>query len=77
MRKSIVSLALFAVSAFGVSAAPLWLRNVAISPDGSTIAFTYKGNIFTVTVKVGEARQLTSGSSYNTNPVWSPDGTKI
>lgn len=77
MRKSIVSLALFAVSAVGASAAPLWLRNVAISPDGATIAFTYKGNIFTVPAKGGEARQLTSGSSYNTNPVWSPDGTKI
>lgn len=77
MRKSIVSLALIAASAMGAAAAPLWLRNVAISPDGSTIAFTYKGNIFTVPVKGGEARQLTSGSSYNTTPVWSPDGSKI
>lgn len=45
MRKSIISLALFAAGSLGMAAAPLWLRNVAISPDGTTIAFTYKGNI--------------------------------
>lgn len=77
MRKSIVSLAMLAATAVGIDAAPLWLRNVAISPDGSTIAFTYKGNIFTVPSKGGDARQLTSGGSYNTAPVWSPDGSKI
>ncbi len=77
MRKSIISLALLGVSALGAAAAPLWLRNVAISPDGSTIAFTYKGNVFTVPSKGGDARQLTSGGSYNTSPVWSPDGSKI
>lgn len=77
MRKSILSVALLAASAIGAGAAPLWLRNVAISPDGSTIAFTYKGNIFTVPAKGGDARQITSGNSYNTAPVWSPDGSKI
>ena len=63
MRKSIISLALFAAGSLGMAAAPLWLRNVAISPDGTTIAFTYKGNIFTVPAKGGDARQLTSGGS--------------
>ncbi|MDE6812432.1 MAG: peptidase S41, partial [Duncaniella sp.] len=77
MRKSIFTLALLAATAVGAEAAPLWLRNVAISPDGSTIAFTYKGNIFTVPAKGGDARQLTSGGSYNTAPVWSPDGKNI
>ena len=56
---------------------PLWLRNVAISPDASTIAFTYKGNIYTVPAAGGDARQITSGSSYNTTPIWSPDGSRI
>ena len=27
---------------------PLWMRYCAISPDGTTIAFTYKGDIYTV-----------------------------
>ena len=55
----------------------LWLRNSVISPDGSVVAFTYKGNIFTVPVSGGKATQLTSHTSYDTRPVWSPDGEKI
>lgn len=77
MRKRILTMALIAASAMGISASPLWLRNVAIAPDGKQIAFTYKGNIFIVPTAGGDARQLTSGGSYNTSPVWSPDGSKI
>lgn len=57
--------------------APLWLRNAAISPDGKTVAFTYKGDIYTVPTAGGRARQLTSNRSYDTRPVWSPDGSRI
>ena len=56
---------------------PRWLRNCAISPDGKKIAFTYMGDIFTVDSNGGEARQLTSNSSYDTAPVWSPDSKQI
>lgn len=78
MKKKIFSLAMLSTLAIaGTSAAPLWLRNVAISPDGKDIAFTYKGQIFTVPVQGGDARQLTSGSSYNTTPHWSPDSKTI
>ncbi len=70
-----------AMLATGVSAmaedAPLWLRNSAISPDGKTIAFTYKGDIFTVPVQGGNARQLTTNSAFDSYPLWSPDGTRI
>ncbi len=59
------------------SESPLWLRYSAISPDGSTIAFTYKGDIFTVPVGGGEARQITSNVAFDTRPVWSPDGSRI
>lgn len=57
--------------------APLWLRNAAISPDGSTVAFTFRGDIFTVPVAGGQAHQITSNPAYDTAPVWSPDGSKI
>ncbi len=77
MRKEIIALSVLALSVAGMSAGPLWLRNAAISPDGGTIAFTYKGNIFTVNSAGGDARQITSGGSYNTSPVWSPDGQKL
>ena len=59
------------------NAAPLWLRDVKISPNGDLIAFTYMGDIYTVPVDGGEARRLTTGDSYEAVPVWSPDGKQI
>lgn len=56
---------------------PLWMRNPRISPDGLTVAFQYKGDIFTVPIDGGRARQLTSNSAYDTRPIWNPDGTSI
>ncbi len=64
----------------GISAAenaPLWLRKNSISPDGSTIAFCYEGNIFTVPAKGGKAIQITTNAAYDTDPLWTPDGKNI
>ena len=55
----------------------LWLRDSAISPDGSTIAFTYQGDIYTVPVPGGEARQITTWTGRDLAPVWSPDGSTL
>jgi Tol biopolymer transport system component/C-terminal processing protease CtpA/Prc len=78
MKKIVSSLILFlAVLLANAQETPLWLRNSAISPDGTAIAFTYKGNIFTVPVSGGRARQITSHPSHNTRPVWSPNGDKL
>ena len=57
--------------------APLWMRHCVISPDGGQIAFTYKGDIYTVDTGGGQARQITSSRGYDTHPVWSPDGKSI
>lgn len=57
--------------------APLWMRYCVISPDGGQIAFTYKGDIYTVDTGGGKARQITSSRGYDTHPVWSPDGKSI
>ena len=57
--------------------APLWLRNPQISPNGQEILFTYKGDIYKVPVAGGQALQLTTLSSYETAPIWSPDGKQI
>ena len=56
---------------------PLWMRHNAISPDGSVIAFSYKGDIFTVPVSGGKATQLTTNGAQDSYPVWSPDGKQI
>ncbi len=56
---------------------PLWMRFCAISPDAQTIAFSYKGDIYTVATTGGQARQLTTNAAYDSYPVWSPDGKNI
>ena len=56
---------------------PLWMRYARISPDGNKIAFCYKGDIYVVPSSGGQAVQLTSQSSYESMPVWSPDGTML
>ncbi len=56
---------------------PLWLRYPAISPDGQTILFTYKGDIYTVSSDGGDARPLTISETYEFEPVWSHNGQQI
>lgn len=77
-RTSLISLLLAAgTTASFAENAPKWLRDAAISPDGNTVAFTYKGDIFTVPVIGGTATQITSDKAYDGNPVWSKDGKNI
>ena len=78
MKKAIL-LALAGIAATGsvYAESPLWLRNPSLSPDGTTLAFTYKGDIYTVGKSGGTARQLTTNSAYDTAPVWSPDGKTL
>ncbi len=56
---------------------PLWMRYNVISPQGDKIAFTYKGDIYVVNTEGGTAKQLTTNSSYDFNPIWSNDGKYI
>lgn len=58
-------------------AAPLWIRYPAIAPDGQTIAFAFKGHLFTVPAAGGKAEALTAGPARDFQPVWSPDGKTI
>jgi Tol biopolymer transport system component/C-terminal processing protease CtpA/Prc len=54
--------------------APLWLRYPAISPDATTIAFCYQGDVYIVPTQGGEAKRITIHPAYESEPVWSPDG---
>ena len=57
MKKLLTCIALgFATTSYAVT--PLWMRDVQISPDGTEIAFCYKGDIYKVPAKGGTATQL-------------------
>ena len=56
---------------------PLWLRYPSVSPDGTTIVFSFQGDLFTVPTEGGEAKHLTVHKAYDFMPVWSPDGQSI
>jgi tricorn protease len=52
-------------------------RHPAPSPDGSKIAFSYHGDIWTVDAGGGTAQRLTVNPGYESRPYWSPDGKSI
>ena len=49
----------------------------AFSPDGEWIAFSMAGSIWKIRAGGGTAYELTAGATYDSSPVFSPDGTKI
>ena len=76
MKKLLTCIALgFATTSYAVT--PLWMRDVQISPDGTEIAFCYKGDIYKVPSNGGTATQLTTQASYECSPIWSPDSKQI
>ena len=78
MKKLLLSaLALCFTGVISAQEAPLWMRHCALSPDGTTIAFTYKGDIYTVPATGGRATQITTNPAFDTAPVWSPDSKQI
>ncbi len=56
---------------------PGWMRHPAISPDGKTIVFTYKGDLYRVASSGGTATPLTAHAAHDFMPVWSRDGKQI
>jgi Tol biopolymer transport system component len=53
-----------------------WI-SLDVSPDGSTIAFDYLGDLFTMPVSGGDAKQITSGMAFDAQPRFSPDGSQL
>lgn len=52
-------------------------RFPSVSPDGSAIAFSYQGDIWTIPSRGGRAIRLTVHEAYESNPQWSPGGQRI
>ena len=55
----------------------LWLRYPAISPDGNSIVFSYKGDLWKVETSGGLATPLTLNEGHDFQPVFSNDGKQI
>ena len=52
-------------------------RSLALSPDGTRLAFTYRGDIWVVPSAGGRAIPITNHVEMDDNPIWSPDGKWI
>ncbi len=78
MKKIIIfCFVVFAASNVKAQNVASWLRYPSISPDGKSIAFGFKGDIYRVDVNGGIAVPLTIHESQDMMPVWSHDGKSI
>ncbi|RPI97073.1 MAG: peptidase S41, partial [Candidatus Aminicenantes bacterium] len=83
MKRSQIAFAVFAICALAAAAIPAadnipsWLRYPAISPDGATIVFAHKGDLFSVPSDGGVAVRMTIHEAHDFMPVWSHDGKSI
>ena len=53
-----------------------WM-NLDVSPDGKTIAFDMLGDVYTMPISGGKAKALRRGIAWESQPRFSPDGSKI
>jgi len=78
MRRSLTCFCLLLAFSFtSFAQTPSWLRYPSISPDGKTIVFTYKGDLYKVAAAGGTAIPLTMHEAHDFMPVWSKDGKSI
>ncbi len=69
----------FLIMLFGVISSPpvTEARYPAPSPDGTGLAFVWRGMLFLVDAGGGDPRCVTPGGGVVSNPEWSPDGAWI
>jgi Tol biopolymer transport system component len=53
-----------------------WL-SLDVAPDGKTILFELLGDLYTVPIAGGEAKAITTGLAFDSQPSYSPDGKTI
>jgi len=67
----------FCAGAAAQTASQPYFTDPALSPDGSEIAFSSGGDIWTVPSAGGEAHLLVSHPATETKPLYSPDGKRL
>lgn len=78
MKKTLLTSTITFLTVFCLQAQnALLLRQPAINKDGSLVAFSFQGDIWTVPGSGGKATRLTIHDAYESNPVFSPDGKQI
>src|SRR5215208_6781190 len=53
-----------------------WL-SLDVTPDGRSLVFELLGDLYTLPIKGGEARRITSGLPFDSQPRYSPEGKRI
>jgi tricorn protease len=77
IRTTLFCAALSSTALTSAQEVPLWMRQPAISPDGNSIVFCFRGDLWRVPTAGGEAVLLTTHEAYDSSPVWSRDGRSI
>jgi tricorn protease len=74
-----VAYAIPAAAQLGEDASPtvFGARSLALSPDGTRLAFSYRGDVWVVPTTGGAAMPLTAHIEMDDQPIWSPDGKWI
>ena len=62
----------------GALARPVvFAQDLALSPDGQTLLFSWAGDVWSAPITGGNATRLTVHPADDSYPVWSPDGQRI
>ncbi len=80
MLRRLLLLCPLALLTVGVTAAQdtdPFLRHPAVHPNGEQVAFSYQGDLWTVSAEGGTADRLTIHEAYEGHPRWSPDGDRV
>ncbi len=77
IRITLLVAALFCAAPVTAQQEAVWLRYPAISPDGATLVFAYRGDLYRVPTAGGVATPLTTHAAHDQMPVWSRDGRSV